>query len=125
MLSVKIEFCPLDWYSSTLTAIVLYKRMYMCKMFPSNRQNLKKRKCDLHDINSVLPRAFQRGKRRNSLRHAKPIPNKIHLTSCTKIEISRSACENQQQFTSFLKNVYFTVNLVLGHLKIVPFDSAF
>ena len=36
MLSVKIEFCPLD--SSSPTAIVLYKRMYMCKMFPSNCQ---------------------------------------------------------------------------------------
>ena len=46
MLSVKIEFCPLDWYSSIPTAIVLYKRMYryMCKIFPSNRQKLKERK---------------------------------------------------------------------------------
>ena len=35
MLSVKIEFCPLDWYSSSPTAIVLYKRMYMCKMLSS------------------------------------------------------------------------------------------
>ena len=43
MLSVKIEFCPLDWYSSNPTAIVLYKRMYMCNMFPSNRQKLKER----------------------------------------------------------------------------------
>ena len=42
MLSVKIEFCPLDWYSSSPTANVLYKRMYMCKMFPNNRQKLKK-----------------------------------------------------------------------------------
>ena len=45
MLSVKIEFCPLDWYSSSSTAIVLYKRMYtrMCKMLSSNCQKLKKR----------------------------------------------------------------------------------
>ena len=43
MLSVKIEFCPLDWYSSSPTAIVLYKRMYMCKMLPSNRQNSSKK----------------------------------------------------------------------------------
>ena len=43
MFSAKIEFCPLDWYSSSLTAIVLYNRMYVCKVFPSNRQNLKKR----------------------------------------------------------------------------------
>ena len=43
MLSVKIEFCPLDWYSSSPTAIVLYKRMYMCKMLSSNCQKLKKR----------------------------------------------------------------------------------
>ena len=42
MLSVKIEFCLLDWYSSSSTAIVLYKRMYMCKMLSSNRQKLKK-----------------------------------------------------------------------------------
>ena len=41
MLSVKIEFCPLDWYSSSPTAILLYKRIYMCKMFPTNRQKLK------------------------------------------------------------------------------------
>ena len=44
MLSVKIEFCPLDWYSSSLATIVLYKRMYICKMLPSNRQKLKKKK---------------------------------------------------------------------------------
>ena len=43
MLSVKIEFCPLNWYSSSPTATFLYKRMYMCKIFPSNRQELKKR----------------------------------------------------------------------------------
>ena len=60
MLSVKIEFCPVDWYSSSLTAIVLYKRMYICKMFPSNRQKLKKRKCDLHEISSASPKAFRR-----------------------------------------------------------------
>ena len=60
MLSVKIEFCPLDWYSSRQTVIVLYKRMYMCKMLPSNRQNLKKRKCDLHEISSASPKAFRR-----------------------------------------------------------------
>ena len=57
MLSVKIDFCPFDWYSSSPTAIVLYKRMYMCKMFPSNRQKLKKRKCGLHQISSALPKA--------------------------------------------------------------------
>ena len=57
MLSVKIEFCPLDWYSSSPTANVLYKRMYMCKIFPSNRQKLKKRKCDLHEISSASPKA--------------------------------------------------------------------
>ena len=42
MLSVKIEFCPLNWYSSSPTAIVLYEKMYMCKMFSSNCQKLKK-----------------------------------------------------------------------------------
>ena len=55
MLSVKIEFCQLDWYSSSPTAIVLYKRMYTSNMFPSNRQKLKKRKCDLHEISSASP----------------------------------------------------------------------
>ena len=30
MLCVKIEFCPLDWYSSSPTAIVLYNIMYVC-----------------------------------------------------------------------------------------------
>ena len=58
MLSIKIEFCPLDWYSSSPTAIALYKRMYICKMFPSNRQKLKKRKSDLHEITSASPEAF-------------------------------------------------------------------
>ena len=60
MLSVKIEFCPFDWYSSSPTTIVLYNRMYKCKVFPSNRQKLKKRKCNLHEINSALPKAFRR-----------------------------------------------------------------
>ena len=58
MLIVEIEFCPLDCYSSSSTAIVLYKRMYMCKMFPSNRQKLKKRKCGLHEISSTSPKAY-------------------------------------------------------------------
>ena len=57
MLIVKIEFCPFDWYSSSPTAIVLCKILYMCKMFPSNRQKLKKRKCDLHEISSTSPKA--------------------------------------------------------------------
>ena len=58
MLIVKIEFCPLDWYLSSPTAIVLRKILYMCKMFPSNRQKLKKRKCDLHEISSTSPKAY-------------------------------------------------------------------
>ena len=57
MLSVKIKFCSLDWYSSSSKAIVLYKRTYMCKMFPSNPQKLKKRKCDLLEISSGSPKA--------------------------------------------------------------------
>ena len=56
---VKIEFCPLDWYSSSPTAIVLYDRMYLCRVFSSNRQKLKKRKCDLHDISSASPKAYR------------------------------------------------------------------
>ena len=31
--------------------------MYMCKVFPSNRKKLKKRKCDLHEISSASPKA--------------------------------------------------------------------
>ena len=58
MLNVKIEFCSLDWHLSNPTAIVLYKRTYMYKMLPSNRQKLKKRKCDLHEISSASPEAF-------------------------------------------------------------------
>ena len=60
MISVTIEFCPLDWYSSSPTAILLYNRMYMCKVFLSNRQNLKNRKCYLHEVSSALPKAYQR-----------------------------------------------------------------
>ena len=58
MLNVKIEFCPLDWYSSSPTAIVLYKKIYMCKIFPSNRQKLKKN--ESHEISFALPKAFRR-----------------------------------------------------------------
>ena len=57
MHSVKIEFCPLDWYSSSPTRIVLYNKMYMCKVFSSNRKKLKKRKFDLHEISSASPKA--------------------------------------------------------------------
>ena len=60
MISVKIEFCPLDWYLSSLTAILLYNRMYMCKVFLSNRQKLKNRKCYLHEVSSTLPQAHRR-----------------------------------------------------------------
>ena len=58
MLSVKIEFCPLDWNSSSPTPIVLYKKMCMCKMLPSNRQKFKNRKCNLHEISCAPPEAF-------------------------------------------------------------------
>ena len=65
MRRVKIEFCPLDWYSNSPTTIVLYNKMYMCKVFPSIRKKLKKRKCDLHEISSASPKAhfhYERGK---------------------------------------------------------------
>ena len=58
MISVKIELCSLGCYLSSSTAIVLYNRMYMCKMFSSNRQKLKK--CDLHKISSASPKAYGR-----------------------------------------------------------------
>ena len=60
MISVKIEFCPLNWYSSSPTAILLYNRLYMCKVFLNNRQNLKNRKCHLHEVSSALPQAYRR-----------------------------------------------------------------
>ena len=60
MISVKIEFCPLDWYSSSPTAILLYNRMYMCKVFLSNRQKLKNSKCYLHEVSFALPQAYRR-----------------------------------------------------------------
>ena len=55
--------------------------MYLCKVFPSNRKKLKKRKCDLHEISCASPkRHIDVAKRRNSLCHAKPILGKIHVT---------------------------------------------
>ena len=60
MHSVKMEFCPLDWYSSSPTTIVLYNKMYICEVFPSNHKKLKKRKCDLHEISSASPKAYRR-----------------------------------------------------------------
>ena len=58
MISVKIEFCPLDWYSSSPTAILLYNKMYMCKVFLS--QKLKNRKCYFHEVSSALPQTYRR-----------------------------------------------------------------
>ena len=43
MFKVKIKFCPFDWYSSSPTAIVLYKRIYTCKIFSSNPQKTQKK----------------------------------------------------------------------------------
>ena len=44
MLSVMIEFFPLDWYSSSPTEIVLYNKMYsICaKCFQAIAKNSKK-----------------------------------------------------------------------------------
>ena len=60
MHNVKIEFCPLDWYLSSPTTIVLYNKMYTCKVFSSNPKKLKKRNCDLHEISSASPKAYRR-----------------------------------------------------------------
>ena len=60
MISLKIEFCPLDWYSSSPTAILLYNRMYMRKVFLSNHQKLKNKKFYLHKVSSALPQACRR-----------------------------------------------------------------
>ena len=56
MRSVKIEFCSLDWYSSSPT----YNRMHMCKVFSSNRQKLNNRKYDVHEESSASPQAYRR-----------------------------------------------------------------
>ena len=44
MLNVKMEFCPLDWYSSSPTAIVSYKKCTcICvKCFQAIAKSLKK-----------------------------------------------------------------------------------
>ena len=44
MLIVKIEFCPLDWYSSSPTAIVLCKILYILyvKCFQAITKSSKK-----------------------------------------------------------------------------------
>ena len=43
MLSVKIEFCPLDWYSSSPTAIILNTKECMCvKCFQAIAKSSKK-----------------------------------------------------------------------------------
>ena len=42
MHSVKIEFCPLDWYSSSPTTIVLYNKMSICKYFQAIAKTSKK-----------------------------------------------------------------------------------
>ena len=42
MLSVKIKFCPLDWYSSSPTAIILYKRCICVKCFQAIAKSSKK-----------------------------------------------------------------------------------
>ena len=62
MLSVNIEFCPLSWYSTSPTAILLYSRVYICKVFSSNCQKLKNRKGDLrvHEVSSASPQAYRR-----------------------------------------------------------------
>ena len=42
MLSVKSEFCPLDWYSSSPTAIVFYKECICVKCFQAIAKSSKK-----------------------------------------------------------------------------------
>ena len=58
MLCVKIEFCPLYWYSSSPTTIVLYNRMYMCKVFSSNSQKLKKNAIYMKQVLHCLRQRF-------------------------------------------------------------------
>ena len=60
MHSVKIEFCPLDWYSSSPTTLVLYNKMYMCKVFLTKREKLKQKKCDSHEVSFASPKAYRR-----------------------------------------------------------------
>ena len=49
MLSVKIEFCPLNWYSSSPTAIVLYKNLTVHVYVQSvSKQSSKAQKKKMH-----------------------------------------------------------------------------
>ena len=49
----------------------------MCRVFPSNRQKLEKRKCNLQEISSASPKAYRR---QNLLGYAEPILGKIQVT---------------------------------------------
>ena len=53
--------------------------MYMCKVFPSNCQKLKKENAIYMQQVLHRLRLIDVGKRRNSLRHEKPILGKIYV----------------------------------------------
>ena len=63
MLSVKIEFYWFDWYSAVQQQFFYTKECSSVKCFQAIGKSLKKRKCDLHEISFVLPKAFQRRQR--------------------------------------------------------------
>ena len=72
MLIVKIEFFPLIDIQATFffsrRTIVLHNRMFMCKLFPSNRRKVTKRKRNF-TLSTLSLQAFQR----NSFYHANAI----------------------------------------------------
>ena len=54
MLSVKIEFCPLDWYSSSPTAISFVQQKCTCvNCFQAIA--ISSKKSDLDEISSASP----------------------------------------------------------------------
>ena len=64
MLSVKIEFCPLDWYSSNIcfspTIIVLYNSMYIYKCFQAIAKSSKNENAiNENEISSASRQAYR------------------------------------------------------------------
>ena len=90
MLWVKSEFYPLDWYSSSPTAIVLYTKESICvKRFQaiaksSKEKNLIYMKKVLYRLRHFDVKRFCHkhclSKRCNLFQNAKPILGKIHIT---------------------------------------------
>ena len=80
MLSVKIGFYPLDWYSSSLQQLFYTTECICIKCFQAIAKSSKKEnaiyiKYVLHRLRHIELR-----KRRDSLVHVRPILGKTHVT---------------------------------------------